>query len=297
MLEKIEPESISLSVWSPPYHVGKDYERKQTYDQWIEMINTVVKHHYFILKPGGFLAINISDILCFQDPCMPRIQANNISGKKQKITTEDVQRIQAENPSFNRKKLAEILECSEQTIDRRLHGNNIRGGKKSCQTRVKVVGGTIEEIAHYAGLYVYDRRFWVKDPAWKSSKWTTNSYRAVDECEYIYFLWKPGVTQINKSRLTKEEWAEWGSRAVWKIPSVRENNDHPAKFPVELPRRVIRLLSDKEDIILDCFMGSGTTAIAAIMEGRNFIGIEKEKKFVQIARERVDAYRKGKVKP
>ena len=96
------------------------------------------------------------------------------------------------------------------------------------------------------------------------------------------------------SRLTKEEWTEWGSRAVWKIPSVRENNDHPAKFPVELPRRVIRLLSDKDDVVLDCFMGSGTTAIAAIMEGRNFIGIEKEKEFVQMAKERVNAYRKDR---
>ena len=53
-------------------------------------------------------------------------------------------------------------------------------------------------------------------------------------------------------------------------------------------------MSDKDDVVLDCFMGSGTTAIAAIMEGRNFIGIEKEKEFVQMAKERVNAYRKDR---
>jgi DNA modification methylase len=77
---------------------------------------------------------------------------------------------------------------------------------------------------------------------------------------------------------------EWGSRGVWQIPSVRANNDHEAKFPVELPRRAIKLLTGPEDVVLDCFVGSGTTAVAAIREGRHFIGIELEKKYADLAR-------------
>ena len=68
---------------------------------------------------------------------------------------------------------------------------------------------------------------------------------------------------------------------------MRRNDDHEAKFPVELPRRIIKLLSDEHDIILDCFMGSGTTAIAAIKEKRHYIGIDKEEKYVQLAKDNI----------
>src|SRR5581483_11776750 len=104
------------------------------------------------------------------------------------------------------------------------------------------------------------------------------------EFEYLYFFWKPGITLIDRKRLTQEEWVEWGSRAVWTIPSVRANDDHEAKFPIELPRRVIRLLTAPQDTVLDCFIGSGTTAIAAIREGRNYIGIELQPDYVALAR-------------
>lgn len=291
LMQKIEPNSIAVSVWSPPYHVGKNYEDGQSYEDWMEMLQTVINLHFSVLKPGGFLAINIGDILCFPDENMPKIQANNVSMRKSKVTEEDVLKAQAEHPDYNRNQLAKILGCSEQTVDRRLHGNNIRGGKYSTQTRVRIVGGMLEEMALKAGLYPYDRRIWVKDAAWANSNWTTNSYRAVDEFEYVYIYWKPGITKVDRNRLKKEEWTEWGSRAVWNIRSVQKNDVHEAMFPLELPRRVIKLFSDKGDTILDCFMGSGTSAIAALAEGRHFIGIDKEEKYVQLADKNIERYK------
>jgi len=83
--------------------------------------------------------------------------------------------------------------------------------------------------------------------------------------------------------LSKEDWINWGSRAVWNIASVRSNDDHVAKFPIELPMRLIQLFAEHDDTVLDCFIGSGTTAAAAIIEGRNYIGIEKERQYVQLA--------------
>lgn len=287
LMGRIKPDSIALSIWSPPYHVGKEYEHGQSYDEWQAMLSTVIDLHHAALKPGGFLVINIGDILCFPDEGMPRIQANNVSMRRCGITEEDVRKALAEHPDYNRRQLAQLLGCSEQTVDRRLHGNNIRGGKYSVQTRVKIVGGFLEEMALNAGLYPYDRRIWVKDPAWANSNWTTNSYRAVDEFEYLYFFWKPGITKVDRDRLSKDEWAEWGSRAVWNIRSVQKNDDHVAKFPLELPRRAIKLLTDEGDIVLDCFMGSGTSAIAAILEGRHYIGIDKERKYVRLAKENI----------
>jgi site-specific DNA-methyltransferase (adenine-specific) len=284
LLHQIEPGSIACSVWSPPYHVGKEYEKGITYEEWIALLNEVIALHYPILKDGGFLVINIADILAFPDPLMPRLQAVNLRRQRPDITREDVLAAKGAYPHFTRYQLAELLGCSEQTIDRRLNGNNIRGGKYDVQTRIHLVGGMIESAAEKAGFYLYDRRIWVKDAAWESSKWHTLSYRAVDEFEYLYFFWKPGITVIDRSKLTPDEWIQWGSRAVWMIPSVRANDDHEAKFPLELPRRVIRLLTSPGDCVLDCFMGSGTTAAAAIREGRNFIGIELLEQYVRLAR-------------
>ena len=287
LIYSVAPNSIAVSIWSPPYHVGKGYESDQSYEEWVQMLKAVIKAHDHALKPGGFLAINIGDILVFPDENMPRIQADNVSLRRCAVTQEDVLKAKAEHPDYNRDQLAKLLGCSEQTIDRRLHGNNIRGGKYNTQTRIKIVGGLLEDLALDAGLYPYDRRVWVKDPAWANCNWTSNSYRSVDEFEYVYIFWKPGITKVDRSRLPGGAWAEWGSRAVWNIQSVRKNDIHEAMFPVELPRRLIQLFSDEGDTVMDCFMGSGTTAIAAIQLGRNYIGIDKEEKFVALAKQRI----------
>lgn len=289
LLKRIEKNSIALSVWSPPYFVGKEYEKYLSFDDWKKLLRDVISSHFPIIKPGGFLAINIADILCFRDEGMPKIMAENISRRKIELSKEDILEVMKKHPNWNRYKLAEHFGCSEQTIDRRLKGNNIRGGKYQSQTRVFLVGGLIEEAALSAGFYLYDRRIWAKDAAWENSRWHTISYRSVDESEYLYIFWKPGITKVDRSRLTKEEWVNWGSRGVWEIPSVRSNADHDSKFPVELPRRAIKLFTEPGEIVLDCFMGSGTTALAAISEGRRYIGIEKEEKSVAIAKKATES--------
>lgn len=285
LLRRIRPDSVALSFWSPPYFVGKPYEQHMSFQDWQQLLKETIKAHYGVIKPGGFLVINIADILCFPDPAMPRYQAENRSGKKCKVTRDDVLAALATHPGYNRYQLAKLLGCSEQTIDRRLKHNNVRGGKYSVQTKVKLVGGLIEEWGEQAGFYLYDRRIWVKDPAWENCRWHSLSYRSVDEFEYLYVFWKPGITQYDRNRLTKEEWREWGSRGVWFISSVRANNDHPAKFPLELAHRVIRLFSDPGELVLDCFVGSGTTAVAAIREGRQYIGIDIIEQYVILAKE------------
>ena len=284
LLGRVAPDSVALSVWSPPYFVGKEYESDLSFEDWNAMLESVIHLHFPITRLGGFLVINIADILCFRDPSMPKIQADAVSRKRSPVTRKDVIQAMKDHPRCNRYQLAEILGCSEQTIDRRLNGNNIRGGKYEVQTRVRIVGGLVEQWALDAGFYPYDRRVWVKDAAWENSRWASLSYRAVDEFEYLYFFWRPGIVRFDRSRLTDTEWVEWGSRGVWRFPSVRSNDDHEAKFPLELPRRTIRLLTEPGDLVLDCFLGSGTTAIAALQAKRRFIGIEKEMKYVQLAR-------------
>lgn len=283
LLKRIRLNSIAVSVWSPPYFVGKNYEKHLSFEAWQDMLKAVISNHFPIIKPGGFLAVNIADILVFKDDGMPRIQADAVQRKKISLTRESILSLLAENPGMKRQDVAKYFNCSEQTIDRRLNGNNVRGGKHGTQSRVKIVGGMVEAWALEAGFYPYDRRIWVKDAAWENSRWTSLSYRAVDEFEYVYIFWKPGITRFDRDRLSADEWKNWGSRGVWYFPSVRANDDHEAKFPIELPARIIKLFSDENDTILDCFMGSGTSAIAAIKEKRQYIGIELQPEYVQLA--------------
>lgn len=287
LIERIAPESVALSVWSPPYHVGKNYEKNNTFDDWKFLLRKTIAAHFRVLKKGGFLVVNIADILAFADPAMPRIQAPNLNKLKSPVTREQVLEAKKKHPDYNRYQLAALLQCSEQTIDRRLNGNNIRGGKYSTQTRVQLLGHFIDQFAYAAGLYLYDRRIWVKDPTWANSQWHSSSYRAVNEYEDLYIFWKPGETPVDRNRLEDHEWSEWGSRQVWTFRSVRSNRDHEAKFPVELPRRLIRLLTDKGETVLDCFMGSGTTAVAAILEDRHFIGIDIMPEYIRLSKRNI----------
>ena len=287
LLKLVEPETVALSFLSPPYCVGKSYEKDLDFALWSDLLKATIELHFDVIKPGGFLGINIADILAFEDPTMPRIQANHVTGKKVKISRAEVLSAQKEHPSYDKYQLAALLGCSEQTIDRRLKHNNVRGGKYAAQTKVKLTAGLIEEWAEESGFYLYDRRVWVKDPCWANSRWHSLSYRSVDEWEHLLIFWKPGITVVDRGRLEKEEWTEWGSRGLWYIPSIRSNSEHESQFPIELPRRMIRLLTEPNELVLDCFMGSGTTAIAAIEAGRQFLGFDSNQHSVELAEDRI----------
>lgn len=288
VLETIPDNSVDLSFWSPPYYVGKSYEREWSFDQWSDLIRQVIHSHSRIVKPGGFMAINIGDILCFPDANIPKFQADNIRSKKVRITKEDVLAVKAVNPGANRYELAAMLGCSEQTIQRRLEDNNVRGGKSATSTKVLLTGCLVSEWAEEVGFYLYDQRIWHKDPCWANSRWHSNSYRAVDEFEHIYIFWKPGITEYDRNRLSNQEWSDWGSRGVWNIRSVRRNARHEAEFPEELARRVIQLFSPADGMVLDPFVGTGTTAVVADRLGRDFIGIDIDPQNVTIAKDRLN---------
>jgi len=84
---------------------------------------------------------------------------------------------------------------------------------------------------------------------------------------------------------------------VWDIPNVKANHPektiHPCQFPVELVERCVLAFTDPGDTVLDPFMGTGSTAIAAMMHNRNAVGIDKDGSFLKIARDRVKRLSKG----
>ncbi|MDE2748245.1 MAG: DNA methyltransferase [Chloroflexota bacterium] len=286
IMPSLPTRSIDLSFWSPPYYVGKSYEKDWSFDEWQSLVKDVIFLHSRILKPGGFMAVNIGDILCFPDESMPRFQADNVRRKKSPVTREQIIELMQRYPNARRVELAKMLGCSEQTVQRRLEHNNVRGGKQITSTRVKLTGCMVEEWALQAGLYLYDQRIWHKDPCWANCRWHSNSYRAVDEFEHIYVFWQPGITEYDRQRLSSNEWSEWGSRGVWQIRSVQRNDRHEAEFPEELASRVIRLFSPAKGVVLDPFVGSGTTTAVAGRLGRRWLGIELDDHHAEGARKR-----------
>ncbi len=111
--------------------------------------------------------------------------------------------------------------------------------------------------------------------------------------EYILIFSKDSFSHASKgkeSTISKEEFLEW-TKSVWTFPAVSAKKiGHPAPFPEELPNRLIKLYSFKQDVVLDPFVGSGTTSLAAIKNGRNYVGYDTNKKYVELADKRVAEY-------
>ena len=93
-----------------------------------------------------------------------------------------------------------------------------------------------------------------------------------------------------ENTITKEQFMEW-TKSIWTMnPESAKKVKHPAPFPEELPYRLIQLYSFKDDIILDPFMGSGTTAISALRSERNFVGYEINEDYKLISEKRVNNF-------
>lgn len=87
--------------------------------------------------------------------------------------------------------------------------------------------------------------------------------------------------------ISKDEFME-STTDVWHVQPERALRvNHPAPFPVELPERLIHLYTYRKDLVLDPFMGSGSTAVAAVRTERRFVGFDTEEEYVRIAKARV----------
>ena len=91
-----------------------------------------------------------------------------------------------------------------------------------------------------------------------------------------------------ENTISKEQFMEW-TKSIWTMNAESARRiGHPAPFPEELPSRLIQLYSFKGDIILDPFMGSGTTAVSALKTERKFVGYEISKEYINLAEKRIE---------
>ncbi len=113
-----------------------------------------------------------------------------------------------------------------------------------------------------------------------------------DTHEYILVFSKDQFHRESKNKastITKEEFLNF-TKSVWEFPTESAKRvHHPAPFPIELPRRLIQLYTFDGEIVLDPFIGSGTTAIASLRSGRNYVGYDTSSEYVATAIKRIKA--------
>ncbi len=221
---ELPDNSIHLMITSPPYNVTKEYDQNLTLQQYLQLIETVMKETYRVLVNGGRACINVANL-----------------GRKPYIPLSDyIGRIMTDIGFNNRGQIIWDKAASS-------------GG--SC--------------------------------AWGSWQSAANpSLRDVHE--YILVYSKGNLSRKKgKDTITKEDFLEW-TKSIWKMKTESAKRvKHPAPFPEELPHRLINLYSFEGDVVLDPFMGSGTTAVAAIKNKRKYVGYDVSEEYIRIANERL----------
>ena len=150
------------------------------------------------------------------------------------------------------------------------------------------------KIALDIGFQFYSKIIWVQNDVFNATSWgsweSASCPAFLCEFENVLVFYKTQKKTIEKGEddIKAEEFKEW-VRCLWNIAPDRRKL-HPAPFPVSLPYRLIKLLSFKDAIILDPFMGSGTTALASKMLERRYIGFDTSEEYCKIAKKRVDSF-------
>ncbi|MED5271934.1 MAG: site-specific DNA-methyltransferase [Candidatus Thermoplasmatota archaeon] len=160
----------------------------------------------------------------------------------------------------------------------------------------------INQIMKEIGFLMRGEIIWDKSAsagsscAWGSFKSASNPCLR-DIHEYI-LIYSKGDYKLPRLKIEKEErcdtieskeFVEF-TKSIWRFPTVSAKRvGHPAPFPIELPRRLIELYSFKGDIIMDPFMGSGSTCIAALDTNRRYLGIDIDQEYCDLALNRISS--------
>jgi len=174
--------------------------------------------------------------------------------------------------------------CLNMSLD-----NNL-GGRRSTYADVGVLVKSLNWKYHSTIIWNKSGSAGTAWGSWLSAS-APNVVAPVEVIVVLYkSVWKK-AHHSKKSDMTKEEFIEW-TNGVWKFmpeTKARRRRKHPAIFPVELPRRCIKMFSFVGDVVLDPFVGSGTTLIACVEVGRVGIGVEISEPYCAYAKQRLVA--------
>jgi len=161
-----------------------------------------------------------------------------------------------------------------------------KGGQQSVYADITTIA---KEVGwKYHSTIIWNEQNISKRTAWGSWLSARAPY-VIAPVEVIVVLYKKKWRKLNsgKSDITKKEFIEWTS-GVWNfMGESKKRIGHPSPFPVELPKRCIKLFSFVGDTVLDPFLGSGSTLIACAETGRKGIGVEIDENYCGLAKQRL----------
>lgn len=237
-LRSIPTNSTQLVLTSPPYNIGKEYERAEEFEEYIEFQKLVIAECVRITRPGGSI--------CWQ--------LGNHVGKRGEVIPLDM----VLYPVFR--------EFSELYLRNRIVWHFEAG--LHCQQRFS---GRHECIVWFS----------------KGREYTFNLDAVRVPQKY------PGKLAYKGPRKGRPSGNPLGKNPgdVWGIPNVKANHvektAHPCQFPIALAETIILALTTTQDLVVDPFLGAGTTVIAALKNGRRAAGCDLFQKYVEIVRERI----------
>lgn len=263
LLDKIDPGSIHLAITSPPYNIGKEYERdeRKSLDEYFEWIDPIIEKMCSKIDDKGHI--------CWQT------------------------------------------------------GNFVQGGE------VFPLDLHYYEVFRSKGFKLRNRIIWHFNFGLNANTRFSGRYETLlwftKGDDYTFNLDPVRVRQLYPG---KRHSSDKGARAgkpsgnpkgknpsdvwvfdpevafrhapIWDMPNVKANHPekvgHPCQFPSELVERCVLALTNPGDTILDPFIGSGTTAIAALLHGRSCKGIDRDARYVELAKQRIELLKEGKLK-
>ena len=319
-MNQVTDGSVQLVVTSPPYNVGKAYATHNDslpLGEYLAFLNQVWRECYRVLALGGRLCINVANT-----DRKPYLPLNAL------ITAELLRMARDEGLCWQMR--GEIVwdkgssagvstawgsfASSTDPVLRDVHEYIMVFSKE--QFRLDDGGKT----GISGGQFVdWTRSIWRPEEAGDQlsvigERSTVNSVSALQQSSEIVNEPAPrrslealqrklaGKLKEARRRGKDDEWiAESLARAAWQFLSepgeglwamtTESSVAHPAPFPVELPRRLIKLYTKPGDLVLDPFMGAGATAVAAIQTGRHYAGYDVSEEYCALARKRVEASR------
>ncbi len=248
-------ESVHLIVTSPPYNARIKYDGYTDWlpweDYWHGLIEPSLRECYRVLVHGGRIAVNIANVVRQDVGGSREVTYTSLSGKKWKPA-----------------------------------------GANGAAWSV-IVAPRLWSLLEEIGFLPREQLTWVKaaDPADISTSTAWGSWRSASNpvlravAEPVFIASKGSHARpTGESDLTAEEFKAW-TRNAWMITAGHADQylGHPAMFPVELPRRLIKLYSYVGDVVLDPFMGAGTTLRAAKDLRRTAIGVDVSERYCNLA--------------
>jgi len=244
-LRGLDSESVQLVVTSPPYNVGKEYEKKLSHEDYVAWQRDVIEQLVRVLTPGGSI--------CWQ--------VGNGIDRGEVIPLDAI--FYPIFKSFGLKLRNRIVWS---------FGHGLHASKR--------FSGRHETILWFTKG---DDYFFNLDAVRVPAKYPLKRH-----------FKGPRKGELSGNPLGKNP------GDVWEIPNVKSNHPektaHPCQFPVGLAERLVLALTREGNIVLDPFMGSGSTAIAAVKNGRRGVGVDSAPEYVKLAKERLGLLRQGQLK-